>query len=165
MEQNLIVYTDDQLRDQVDLVVNIGKKTIEHSLKLGEMLSYRRGITPHGEWDNYCEWLEITTQWALILIKANNNRQLYVDGDSVEALANRKSLSISNEQKQPKMKRQDWFDKNIEDKDQRFLFREWVRLCKKTEKELGIMHISRFNKLMESGVNHTNYKELWNQSK
>jgi predicted transcriptional regulator len=60
----------------------------------------------------------------------------------------------------PKPKKPDWFEENIEDDNERFIMREIVKLTKKIENECGILYMLTLRELINK-YDHLNYKTSW----
>lgn len=80
-EFNLILsFSDDQVKDQVKLVLSIGKRTIEESFKLGEMLVQKKQEKGHGNWLPFLEEIGLSQSTAKRLINAFNEKDRFVEG-------------------------------------------------------------------------------------
>jgi len=66
------------------------------------------------------------------------------------------------EEKQ-KPKKQDWFEENIEDENERFIWKLLVEITRKIETKVGLVYISEFKNLINDNINHQNYIIKWKE--
>ena len=89
MENNILKsFTDDQVKDQVKLVLSIGKRTIEESFKLGEMLVQKKQEKGHGNWLPFLEEIGLPIRTAQNLMKAFTDKDTYIEGMTFKELIN-----------------------------------------------------------------------------
>lgn len=67
------------------------------------------------------------------------------------------------EKKEPKPKKADWFEENIEDENVRFIWKLVAETTKKIESKVGLVYMEEYRKLLNRNINHLNYKEAWKQ--
>jgi len=79
-------FSDDEVKSQVQLVLGFGKRTIEESFKLGEMLVFKKQEKGHGNWLPYLEEIGLPEQTAWRLMKAFNEKDNFVDGMTLKEL-------------------------------------------------------------------------------
>jgi len=64
----------------------LGRRTIDESFKLGEMLANKKAEKKHGEWLPFLEWCGIKERTARNLIKSFNDKDRYVEGMTFKEL-------------------------------------------------------------------------------
>lgn len=94
MENMLQLFSDEQVKDQVKLVLSIGKRTIEESFKLGEMLVQKKQEKGHGNWLPFLDEIGLSSNTATRLIKAFESKDNFVEGMTFSEL-------VGNTYKQP----------------------------------------------------------------
>ena len=163
-EEIVISFSDEQVKEQVGIVLNLGRRTIEDSFKLGEMLTYKKSEKAHGDWLPYLEEIGLSSDTANRLIKAFDKKDELIEGMTYSKLIGRSNSAnggISKE-KQP-----DWFDQHTTEHIEAFALRSMVDTMKKVEKQFGLVYLNEFmdivNRMFELGVTHINYKETWKQ--
>jgi hypothetical protein len=80
-------FTDQQVKDQVQLVLSFGKRTIEESFKLGEMLVSKKTEKKHGDWLPYLEEIGLSQSTAKRLMTAYAEKDNYIEGMTFSELA------------------------------------------------------------------------------
>lgn len=164
METIVKTFTDQEVKEQVELVISLGRRTIEDSFRLGEMLVSKKAEKDHGEWLPYLEELGISHDIAKSVMKAFKNKDNYTQELSFTQFVKlpKSGLSTISKDKQP-----DWFDQNTNSDIEAFTLRAFTGLQKKIEKEFGIVYLNEFsdaiNTILSLGITHLNYKELWKQ--
>jgi hypothetical protein len=159
-----ISFTDEQVKEQVSLVLSLGRRTIEDSFKLGEMLTYKKSEKAHGEWLPYLDEIGLNRITAFNLMKAFTNKDEYITGMSYSKLLGHSNVSNVNISKD---KSPDWFDQHTTDNIDAFTLRTIIKTMAKIEKRYGVVYLNEFAqivyKILEQGITHINYKETWKQ--
>jgi hypothetical protein len=88
-------FTDKEVKDQVQLVLGFGKRTIEESFKLGEMLVSKKAEKGHGNWLPYLEDIGINERFAQRLMTAFKDKDNYIEGMTYSELVK----DIKNDEK------------------------------------------------------------------
>jgi hypothetical protein len=95
MEQLKLSFTDQQVKDQVQIVLGFGKRTIEESFKLGEMLVLKKEEKKHGEWLPFLEEIGLSQSTTQRLITAFKEKDNYIEGMTFSELARDNKLPES----------------------------------------------------------------------
>lgn len=74
-----------------------------------------------------------------------------------KAYTETKQLTDMKKIKQKPKKKPDWFEENIEDENERFLWKIAVEITLKIEKKVGIIYLPEFRNLINK-IDHINYK-------
>ena len=98
-----ITITDDQVKEQVQLVLSVGQRTIEESFKLGGMLLTKKEEKGHGNWQPFLEAIGLSQRTAHRLMTAYSEKDNFIEGMTLSELANdNKSAESSNSKPKPK---------------------------------------------------------------
>lgn len=73
-------FSDSDVKDQVQLVLSIGKRTIEESFRLGEMLVSKKQEKGHGNWLPFLDEIGLGERTARNLMRAFNEKDKFIEG-------------------------------------------------------------------------------------
>lgn len=73
-------FSDQEVKAQVQLVLGFGKRTIEESFKLGEMLVSKKEEKGYGNWTPFLQEIGLAERTAYRLIKAFKDKDRFVEG-------------------------------------------------------------------------------------
>ena len=157
-------FTDEQVKEQVNIVLGLGRRTIEDSFKLGEMLVSKKAEKEHGDWLPYLEEIGLKDRFAQRLITAFNKKDTFITGMTYSQLS---GITNTSNSRISKDKQPDWFDQHTGSAIEAFTLKTIIKAQKKIEKDFGIVYLNEFREIitqvLEQGITHINYKELWKQ--
>ena len=105
-----VKYSDDQVKSQVDLVLSFGKRTVEESIKLGEMLVLKKEEKGHGNWVSFLDEVGLARNVAWRLMKAYQEQDNYVEGMTFSELVKDTKCSESEHLQEEKDPYEGWSD-------------------------------------------------------
>lgn len=94
-------FSDQEVKDQVQLVLGFGKRTIEESFKLGEMLVFKQDEKKQGEWLPFLTEIGLSKSTAYRLITAYKDKDKYIEGMTFSELAKDNKVPESGNMTEP----------------------------------------------------------------
>ena len=94
-------FSDQQVKAQVQLVLGFGKRTIEESFKLGEMLVFKKEEKEHGSWIPFLEEVGLSQSTAKRLMTAFRDKDKYIEGMTFSELAKDNKTPDSGDIEEP----------------------------------------------------------------
>jgi len=88
-------FSDKEVKDQVQIVLGFGKRTIEESFKLGEMLVIKKEEKGHGNWLPFLEEIGLAQRTAYNLMKAFEEKDKFIEGMTYSQLIEDTKLAES----------------------------------------------------------------------
>jgi len=109
-------FSDEQVKAQAQLVLSIGRRTMEESFKLGEMLVFKKQEKKQrGTWYPFLEEIGLGRHLASRLINAYNRKDRFIEGMSFSELTT--NYKPSDSLGPPQEETEDEDDKETEDED------------------------------------------------
>jgi hypothetical protein len=149
-------FSDQDVKAQVQLVLGFGKRTIEESFKLGEMLVFKKQEKGHGNWLPYLKEIGLGEDTASRMMKAFNEKDKLIEGMTISQLVrplNNANGGISEPEPVPVPEPPDPFkDWSEEEKKLRL---EWDN-----GKNTIIVHMDRHKNLVRYACDRQVYKRI-----